>query len=172
MLRVFFTSLTVCCILWSCSHQPQSNTFKEKYNVYAELERDEQGAPKLPFENEFEASLSPGRYLVICDVPIDALEAFADAIVRRMDAKTLSEYLALQDEIERFFHLLVASPSVNRADEKYGTFTRWAETYEDQVKNVILPSFFFARDEESIREMVFTVRYARYLMSVRDKAGN
>ena len=164
MLRLFCV-LVVAGLLCSCTDQPQRTAFKEKYNVYAELEIEE-GSAALPSPDPSQSTIDNGLHLTRCDVPIEAFAAFADVIVRRMDARTLSEYLDIQDEIDTRYFQILKSPSTNRADEKYGTFTRHGNIYEDYVKKLFF-DYYILRDEAGIRDMVATVQYTRYLMSAR-----
>ncbi len=138
-------------IICGCTPDPQSNTFKERYNVYAEIEMNE-GSTELPFPN---SSPHAASYLIKSSIPIKQVEDFADAIVRRMDAKTLAEYLELQDEI----------------DERYGRILRrsinprqW-KSLVGYSKDTVLFGFYVARDEDSIRRMVMTVQHAKYMIS-------
>ncbi len=156
-----FCALSVILFVFSCATDPPAKTFKEKYDVYAELPRNETPG-ELPFPNLSESTIEHGLHLTRCDIPIDELEVFADAIVRCMDAKTLSEYLEIQDQIDTDYLRLRESPSTVRADEKRGTLTRHGGTYERYVKNLLF-EYYMLRDEASIRDMVVTVQYTRYI---------
>ena len=88
--------------LCSCTIHQQSNTFKEKYNIYTE--------PKPDFSNRViaipDAQPYPAMAYEQCGLPISMLEDFIDAIVRRMDAKNLTEYHAAQDRLDAIFYQL------------------------------------------------------------------
>ena len=72
------------CDLFGCANHQQSNTFKEKYNVYAK--------PTPDFSNKVivipNAEPYPAMAFEQCGLPISVLEDFIDALVHRIDAKT------------------------------------------------------------------------------------
>ena len=103
-------------------------------------------------------------HLIRCDVPINELERFADAIIRRMDAKNLEEYLAIENQIKSLFFLLRSSPSAKRAEEKYGFYTTHWEVYEEYARDLFF-DYYFVRDAADIEEMIKTIQFARYLIS-------
>lgn len=91
-LRILCVGIVMLC---GCAKHHESQTFREKYNVYAE---------PVPVLNN-PVTLFPGadHNLMGCirrfDLPIEMLEAYVDAIARRMDAKTLEEYLEINEEV-------------------------------------------------------------------------
>ena len=90
-------------------------------------------------------------------VPIKELEDFADAIIRRMDAKNLSEYHEIQDEIDRLHSVLRGVIHPPRPE------VGWEEIwYEKKVTDILL-HYYSIRSEPHIPDMVKTVQFTRYL---------
>ncbi|MCY4568944.1 MAG: hypothetical protein OXD49_11615 [Candidatus Poribacteria bacterium] len=105
MLRFLCILLVVACVC-GCTIDPQRNTFKEKYDVYAKIEIDAASITLPLYHDSPETEFYHSQLLLDQYIPIKELEAFADAIIRRMDAKNLSEYHKIQDEIDRLHSLL------------------------------------------------------------------
>ena len=148
-------------ILCGCATHHQSDTFKEKYNVYAEPEivDVESGYYSLPVEW---ASPYPAEAFMFCDVPTNELADFVDAIVRRMDAENLPEYLAIQNQIDTLFRRLRVSICYQRGKEKYGNFGN-PVFLEERARRALF-GYYMTRDENGIRNAVATVQYTRYLI--------
>lgn len=161
MLRSLCLSFIVAVVLCGCTtdHSP---TFKEKYNAYADPQLGSEEFRKQQFPDHVQDYAWKLRN---ADIPINELENFADAIIRRMDAKTLPEYLGIQDEIDTLYFLLTASTSAKRAYEKYGTPSRQWEVFDAFVRDTILWRFYIIRDEEGIQTMLDTILYYKFYLS-------
>ncbi len=163
MLRIL-RCLLIIAVLCGCANDPQHNTFKTRYNVYAELEMDA-GSAELSVISE-----SPGdpidnaKRFVTWNISITELEQFADAIIRRMDAKTLAEYHQIQDEIDTLYSRFLEIPPILRDSERFPLPNHWGSLV-DYCKEVTLFGFYVTRDEAAIQNMIKTIQYTRYLMS-------
>ena len=100
-----------------------------------------------------------------CDVPINELEDFADALIRRMGARTIAEHRVVQEEIDTLYQNLLNSVNADRGVAKYG-YERHLEVMETDVSHNVLPSFYNTCREADIKKMVATIQYTRYLISV------
>ena len=159
-IRFLCCLLIVVVILCGCAKHHESNTFRTKYNVYAE--------PEILDVNSEHHTLAvqwalPGaaHAFKYCDVPISVLADFVDAIVRRADAENLREYLAIQHQIDRLFIQLRLSVSYPRGKEKYGD---WGSVYLEKEARLYLVEFYRSRHEHQIRDAVATVQYTRYIL--------
>ena len=159
MFRTLCILLGMTVVLCGCTPHQQSETFKEKYNVYAEIEIDK--GLKLPiYHDSPETEFYQSQLLLDQYIPIKELEAFADAIVRRMDAKTLTEYHQIQDEIDQLHSTLRAV--IHPPRENVG----WHEIlFEKKARDTLL-HYYSIRDEKHIPGMLKTVQFARYLKSL------
>ena len=140
--------------LCSCTIHQQSNTFKEKYNIYTE--------PKPDFSNRViaipDAQPYPAMAYEQCGLPISMLEDFIDAIVRRMDAKNLTEYHAAQDRLDAIFYQL---RDILGMDEKKTLYT-WPEGYAYRH----LLGDYMIRDEAELKTAFATVQYMKYQLTL------
>ena len=150
-----FRILCILCVvgLCGCAIHQQSNTFKEKYNIYAE--------PKPDFSNMViaipGAEPYPAMAFETCGLQMSALEDFIDALVRRMDAKNLTEYHAVQDRLDT---LLLEFRNTLDMDEQKTLYT-WPEGYAYRV----LLSYYMIRDEARLKTAFATVQYMKYQRS-------
>ena len=157
-------------IFCGCTTNQQRKTFKEKYNAYADPQLDYEEVKKRRSTDATQWSTDATLFdyawkLRNVDTPINKLEDFADAIIRRMDAKTLPEYLKIQDEIDILYFWLTDKLSAKRAYEKYRVPSRHWETFEVFVRDVVLWRFYIIRDEEGIQKMLATLQYYKFLLS-------
>ena len=156
MLRFLGILLVVACVC-GCTIDPQRNTFKEKYDVYAKIEIDA-ASIRLPiYHDDPETAFYYSQLFVDNYLPIKELEAFADAIIRRMDAKNLSEYHQIQDEIDRLHASL--RDVIHEPRQEVG----WAEIWREKKVIDRLLHYSAIRDETHIPDMLKTVQFARYL---------
>ena len=151
-----FRVLCILCVVGFCGctiHQ-QSNTFKERYNIYAE--------PKPDFSNRViaipGASPYPAMAYEQCGLPISMLEDFIDAIVRRMDAKNLTEYDAAQDRLDTIF---IQLRNMLKMEEGQKTLYTWPEGYAYRH----LLGDYMIRDEAELKTAFATVQYMKYQSS-------
>jgi hypothetical protein len=150
----------ICC---GCTDNPQHKTFKERYNAYADPQLDYEEVKK---RRSADATLFDyAWHLRNTDVPINELEDFVDAIIRRMDAKNLEEYLEIQDEIDVLYFWLTDKLSAKRAYEKYRLPSRHWETFEAFTRDIVLWRFYIIRDEEGIQKMLAVLEYYKFLLS-------
>ena len=137
-------------IFFGCAYHQQGNTFKEKYNVYAE--------PKPDFSNKVivipNAEPYPALAFEQCGLPISVLEDFIDALVHRIDAKNLTENHAAQDRLDTLFLRL---RDMLEMDEHKTLYT-FPEGYAYRV----LLSYYMARNEEQLKSAFATVQYLKY----------
>ncbi|MDE0686997.1 MAG: hypothetical protein OXI61_02410 [Candidatus Poribacteria bacterium] len=157
----------ICC---GCTDNPQNKTFKERYNAYADPQLDYEEVKKRRSTDATQWSpdatlFNYAWHLRDTDVPINELEDFADAIIRRMDAKNLEEYLEIQDEIDLLYFWLTDKLSAKRAYEKYLTPSRHWESFEAFTRDIVLWRFYIIRDEEGIQKMLATLEYYKFLLS-------
>ncbi|MDE0086895.1 MAG: hypothetical protein OXU23_14340 [Candidatus Poribacteria bacterium] len=154
MFRFLCILLAITVALCGCTIYQQTDTFKKKYNVYTE--------PVINYSNKVIAISGASPYdaeaFVFCDVPISKLEDFADAIIRRMDAKTLKEYLEIQDEIDTFYIQLRDFLSDNPKREDLS-----------QLGKRAIFGYYITRDAHGIRNMFATVQYTKHLKSIYTK---
>ncbi|MCG9133447.1 hypothetical protein J5I95_17385 [Candidatus Poribacteria bacterium] len=149
-----FLCILLVVILCGCTHHQQSNTFKEKYDIYAE--------PKPDFSNWViaipGASPYPAMAYEQCGLPISMLEDFIDAIVRRMDAKNLTEYDAAQDRLDTIFNQL---HNMLKMEEGHKTLYTWPEGYAYRH----LLGDYMIRDEAALKTAYATIQYMKYQLS-------
>ena len=157
-------------LLCGCTPNQQSKTFKERYNAYADPELNYEEVKKRRSTDATQWSTDATLFdyawkLRNTDVPINELEDFADAIIRRMDAKNLEEYLEIQDEIDILYFWLTDKLSAKRAYEKYRTPSRHWESFEAFTRDIVLWRFYIIRDEEGIQKMLAVLEYYKFLLS-------
>ena len=162
MLRFFCYFCLVAILLCGCTNTPEHNTFKEKYDAYADPQLNSEAFRTRAFPEHI---FNYAWKLRQTDVPINKLEDFADALIRRMDAKTLPEYLKIQDEIDLLYFSLTDNLSAKRASEKYRTPSRHWHTFEVFTRDIVLWRFYIIRDEEGIQKMLTTLQYYKFLLS-------
>ena len=150
-----FLCILVVVSLCGCAHHQQSNTFKEKYNIYAE--------PKPDFSNRVivipDAQPYPAMAYEQCGLPISMLEDFIDAIVCRMDAKNLTEYHAAQDRLDTIFYQF---RNMLKMDEGQKTLYTWPEGYAYRH----LLGDYMIRDETGLKYAFATVQYMKYQLTL------
>ena len=153
MFRVlcFFVVVSLC----GCTTDHLSNTFKERYNIYAE--------PKPDFSNPAiaipDAQPRPAMAYEQCGLPISMLEDFIDAIVCRMDAKNLTEYRAAQERLDTIFYQL---RNMLKMDEGQKTLYTWPEGYAYRH----LLGDYMIRDETGLKYAFGTVQWMKYQRSL------
>lgn len=157
-------------ILCGCTPDQQSKSFKDRYDAYANPQLDYEEVKKRRSTDVTQWSMDATVFeyawkLRETDVPINELEDFADAIIRRMDAKNLEEYLGIQDEIDRLYFWLTDKLSAKRAYEKYDTPSRHWESYEAFTRDIVLWRFYIIRDEEGIQQMLAVLEYYKFMLS-------
>ena len=162
MFRCLRYLLIVVVILCGCAKHHESNTFRRKYNVYAEPEILDVNSEHHPLAVQW-ALPGAADALKYCDVPISTLADFVDAIVRRADAENLREYLAIQHQIDRLFVQLRLSVSYPRGKEKYGDWG-YDSVFLEKEARLYLVEFYRSRHEHEIRDAVATVQYTRYIL--------
>ncbi|MDE0482900.1 MAG: hypothetical protein OXI67_10005 [Candidatus Poribacteria bacterium] len=158
MFRPLCVLSAIAVALCGCTIYQQTDTFKEKYNVYAEPKIVVRNGPEhhaLPIPY---ASPYPAEAFMFCNVPINKLEDFADAIIRRMDAKTLKKYLEIQDEIDTLYIQLRDFLSDNSKREDLS-----------QLGKRAIFGYYITRDAHGIRNMFATVQYTKHLKSIYTK---
>ncbi len=127
--------------------------------MYAKIKIDK--GLKLPiYHDSPETEFYHSQLLLDQYIPIRELEAFADAIIRRMDAKTLAEYHQIQDEIDELHSMLRTVIHPPRED------VGWSEILFEKKARDILLHYYSIRDEKHISGMLKTVQFARYLKSL------
>ena len=156
MLRFFCILLVVACVC-GCTIDPQRNTFKEKYDVYAKIEIDAASITLPIYHDDPETAFYYSQLFLDNYLPIEDLEEFADAIIRRMDAKNLSEYHQIQDEIDQLHSSL--RDVIHEPRQEVG----WAEIWIEKKVIDRLLHYYSIRDETHIPDMLKTVQFARYL---------
>lgn len=138
-------------ILCGCTIHQQSNTFKEKYNIYAE--------PKPDFSNMViaipNAEPYPAMAFETCKLPISMLEDFIDALVQRIDAKNLTQYHAAQDRLDELFYQLRNMLKMHEGEK---TLYTWPEGYAYRVLN----GYYRIRDEDRLKGAFATIQYMKY----------
>lgn len=135
MLRFLCYFYLVAIILCGCTNNAERNTFKEKYDAYADPQLNSEEFKTREFPEHIE---NYAWNLRDTDVPVNKLEDFVDAIIRRMDAKTLPEYLKIQDEIDILYFWLTDKLSAKRAYEKYRIPSRHWNSFEAFTRDIVL----------------------------------
>ena len=153
MVRPLCFLFTIAVILCGCTTHPQRITFQEKYDIYAD--------PVVDYSNMViaipDAEPYPAMAFIECGLKISDLEDFIDAIVRRMDAKNLTEYHAIQDELDTLFRKLRTDLGMD--DTK--TFYTWPEGKAYRV----LLGYYTTRDEYGLKAAFATVQYVKHQLS-------
>ena len=151
-----FRALCILCVvsLCGCTIHQQSNTFKEKYNIYADPKPDYSN-PAISIPN---AEPYPAMAFETCGLQISKLEDFVDALVQRMDAKNLTEYDAAQDRLDTLFMEL--RNTLEMDDQK--TLYTWPEGYAYRV----LLSYYMIRDETGLKYAFGTVQWMKYQLTL------
>lgn len=137
--------------LCGCTLHQQSNTFKERYNVYTKPKPDYSN-PAISIPN---AEPYPAMAFETCGLQISKLEDFVDALVQRMDAKNLTEYYAAQDRLDTLFYQF---HNRLKMDEGHKTLYTWPEGYAYRV----LLSYYMIRDESRLKYAFGTVQWIKY----------
>ena len=142
-------------ILCGCTIHQQSNTFKEKYNIYTEPEPDYSN-PAISIPN---AQPRPAEAFKKSKLPISMLEDFIDALVHRMDAKNLTQYHAAQDRLDTLYYQLRNRLKMHEGEK---TLYTWPEGYAYRY----LDSYYRIRDEFHLKGAFGTIQYMKYLKTL------
>ncbi|MDE0017776.1 hypothetical protein F4009_17040 [Candidatus Poribacteria bacterium] len=141
-------------ILCGCATHPQKITFQEQYNIYAD--------PVVDYSNMVIAIPGADPYPAMafeqCGLDIDTLQDFIDAIVRRMDARNLVQYHAIQNEVDELYRKLCNTLDMN--DTK--TLYTWPEGYAYRV----LSGYYKTRDEYGLKAAFATIQYMKYQLKL------
>ena len=148
-----FRVLCILCVvgLCGCTLHQQSNTFKERYNIYADPKPDYSN-PAISIPN---AEPRPAMAFKQCGFPIPLLEDFVDAITCRMDAKNLAEHHIAQNRLDTLFYQL---RNLLKMSEGEKTLYTWPEGHAYRT----LLSYYMIRDEFGLKHAFGTVQYMKY----------
>ena len=137
-------------ILCGCTTHPQRITFQEQYNIYS--------APVVDHSNMVipitDAEPYPAMAFEACGLDLDDLQDLIDALVRRMDARNLVQYHAIQNELDEIYRRL--GRQLNMDDTK--TLYTWPEGKAYRVLN----RYYMIRDEYQLKSAFATVQYMKY----------
>ncbi|MDE0482931.1 MAG: hypothetical protein OXI67_10160 [Candidatus Poribacteria bacterium] len=149
-LCILFTIMVILC---GCTTHHQKITFKEQYNIYSK--------PVVDYSNMViaipDAEPRPAMAFRKCNLDLYELQQFIDAIVRRMDAKNLVQYHAIQNEVDELYFKL--RNTLNMDDTK--TLYTWPEGYAYRVLN----SYYRIRTENHLKTAFATVQYMKHQLT-------
>ena len=149
-----FLCILLVVILCGCTTHPQRITFKEQYNIYSD--------PVVDHSNMViaitDAEPRPAMAFEECGLDLDTLQHFIDAIVRRMDARNLVQYHAIQNEVDTLYRQL--RNTLDLDDTK--TLYTWPEGYAYRV----LRSYYTIRTEDRLKSAFATVQYMKYQLEL------
>lgn len=146
-------------LLCGCTTHPQRSTFEEKYNVFKNIELD---GDSIDASDQFDVYWA--KQFLAANISVYHLENFADAIIRRMDARTLQEYHQIQEEVDWWFGHVRTSISPRVPAGKSATAE---QLLTEKIALGALLHYYSIRQENYIPGMIKTVQVTRYLHSDR-----
>ena len=145
-----FLCILLVVILCGCTTDQQRPTFKEKYNIYADPVIDHRNKV-IPIPG---AEPYPAQVFRECGLQLSELEDFINAIVRRMDAKNLTEYHAIQDRMDTLFRQFHQDLEMDKNKTLY-------TSPEGKAYRVLL-DYYMIRTEDRLKIAFATVQYMKY----------
>ena len=145
-----FFCLLLVVILCGCTTHPQRITFEKKYDIYAD--------PVVDYSNMVIAIPGAEPYPAMafrqCDLDLDKLQHFINAIARRMDAINLVQYHAIHNEVDELYYEL--HNMIGMDDTK--TLYTWPEGHAYRY----LLSYYRIRSERCLKAAFATVQYMKH----------
>lgn len=137
-------------ILCGCTTHPQRITFQEQYNIYADPVPDYSNMViAIPGAQPY-----PAMAFKQCGLDLDTLQHFIDALARRMDARNLVQYHAIQNEVDELYSKLLKTLDI---DDKMTLYT-WPNGYAYRYLN----GYYMTRDEYGLKTAFATVQYMKH----------